>query len=31
MRKLTSLGSFRTTAWRAFSADEMRAVITKAS
>ncbi|MBV9197470.1 MAG: GYD domain-containing protein [Solirubrobacterales bacterium] len=30
MLKLTSLGNFRTTTLRAFSADEMRAVIAKA-
>ena len=31
MLKLTSLGNFRTTTLRAFSADEMRALIAKAS
>ena len=31
MLKLTSRGSFRTTTLRAFSADEMRALIAKAS
>ena len=31
MLKLTSQGSFRTTTLRAFSADEMRALIGKAS
>ena len=31
MLKLTSLGSFRTTTLRAFSADEMRALIARAS
>jgi uncharacterized protein with GYD domain len=31
MLKLTSLGNIRTTTVRAFSADEMRALIAKAS